>query len=83
MLLERQGFVMSLLAKLRKERDSCCNCGSDVFNISYADGWVSRIVVLDTTPYNHIVELQSLRTEVFKNALLFACRAHQKREVAI
>lgn len=41
------------------------------------------MVVLDITPYNQIVELQSLGIEVFKNVLLFACRAHQKREVAI
>lgn len=39
--------------------------------------------MLDTRPYNQIVELQSLRIEVFKSALLFACGAHQKREVAI
>lgn len=74
---------MSLLAKMRRDRDSCWNCESDVFNLSYADGQVSRIGVLDTTPYNQIVELQSLRTEVFKNVLLFAWRAHEKREVAI
>lgn len=43
---------MSVLAKLRRKRDSRWNCGSDEFNISYADGQVSRIVVLDTTPYN-------------------------------
>lgn len=74
---------MSVLAKMRKERDSHWNCGSDVFSISYADGLVSRIVVLDTMPYNQIVELQSLRIEVFKKALLIASRAHQKREVVI
>lgn len=74
---------MSVLVKMRRRRHSHWNFGSDEFNISYVDGQVSRIVVLNTTPYNQIVELQSLRIEVFKNALLIACGGHQKREVAI